>query len=348
MVSRSVLLIVLPSALVNCDVVPSTMMAVQGSGVGCDKPDWSCIDTKKVDVPSPSAGQVLLKMHGASVNPINVDGVEPECATTIGCSDGTLGNDGAGTVVAVGSSCQNFQIGDEVWGGIQGSYAQYAVANCNFIGLKPSNLDFVSAGTIPVVGGTARSCLLSAGLVRSNLTVVITSGQGGTGYMAVQLAKAMGANRVITSATGDGIDFVKALGADVIVDYHKHDLADTLENDSVDVVFDNFGIPGTADKMMHAIRPGGTFLVLPGGNGGTISDSPKEGVNQVGQCNGGTYSEGLNYMKDMFEAGLLSARVMKPWYKISEVPEAFTRLRSHGVYGKIAVVPEDEMSDAVV
>jgi len=202
-------------------------------------------------------------------------------------------------------------------------------------------LDFVEAGTIPVVGGTARSCLLSAGLVRSNLTVVITSGQGGTGFMAVQLAKAMGANRVITAATGHGIDFVKYLGADVVVDYHKQTLADALESDSVDVVFDNLGVKGTADKMMHAIRPGGTFLVLPGGNGGTISDSPKEGVNQVGQCNGGTYSEGLDYMKDLFEAGSLSAHVMQPVYTISVVPRAFTRLRSRGVLGKIAVVPNN-------
>jgi len=316
------------------------MLAVQGSGVGCDKPDWSCISAKSVDVPSPSAGQVLLKMYGASVNPINVDGVEPDCATTIGCSDGTIGNDGAGTVVAVGSSCPNFQVGDEVWGGIQGSYAQYAVANCKSIGLKPNNLDFVEAGTIPVVGGTARSCLLSAGLVRSNLTVVITSGQGGTGFMAVQLAKAMGANRVITSASGDGIDFVKALGADVVVDYHKQALADALENDSVDVVFDNFGVPGTADKIMHAIRPGGTFLVLMGGNGGTISDSPKEGVDQV-TFYGGFGTTELDYMKDQFEAGSLSPRVIQPVYKISEVPEAFTRSKSHGLFGKIAVVPSD-------
>jgi len=361
MVFRSALLTVLPSAFVNCDAVPSVMVAVQGSGVGCDKPDWSCISEKSVDVPSPSTGQVLLKMYGASVNPINVDGVESnsrfDCATTIGCSAGTLGNDGAGTVVEVGSSCPNFKVGDEVWGLIQGSYAQYAVANCKSIGLKPNNLDFVSAATIPVVGGTARACLLAAagqgaiadGTVRpelANLTVAILSGQGGTGFMAVQLAKAMGANRVITSASGGGIDFVKALGADVVVDYHKQALADALENDSVDVVFDNFGVPGTADKIMHAIRPGGTFLVLMGGNGGAISDSPKEGVNQV-TFYGGFGTTELDYMKDQFEAGSLSPRVadrghnMAAVYKISEVPQAFTRSKSRGLFGKIAVVPSD-------
>jgi len=351
MALKSTLLAVVPAVLVNCDAVPAMMQAVQGSGVGCDKPDWSCISEKTVEVPSPSEGQVLLEMHGSSVNPINVDLVEPNCASfqggAIGCSDGTIGNDGAGTVIAVGSSCANFKAGDEVWGGIQGSYAQYAVANCKDIGLKPNNLDFISAGTIPVVGGTSRQCLVSAGVVRANQTVVITSGQGGTGYMAIQMAKAMGATRVITSATGDGIDFVKGLGADVVVDYHQQDISDALENDSVDVVFDNFGVPGTADKIMHAIRPGGTFLVLLGGNGGTISDSPKEGVNQVpfGFATYGT--DELDYMKHEFEAGTLSARVMQPVYALSEVPEAFTRLRSHGVLGKIAIAPSDSPATLV-
>lgn len=347
MVLKSALLAVVPSALVSCDAIPTMMQAVQGSGVGCDKPDWSCISEKTVEVPSPSAGQVLLAMYGASVNPINVDLVEPHCASEMGCSDGTIGNDGAGTVVAVGSSCTNFKVGDEVWGGIQGAYAQYAVADCKNIGLKPNNLDFIGAGTIPVVGGTSRQCLLAAGLVRANLTVVILSGQGGTGYMAVQMAKAMGANRVITSATGDGIDFVKGLGADVVVDYHQQELADALENDSVDVVFDNFGVPGTADKIMHAIRPGGTFLVLLGGNGGTISDSPKEGVNQVsfGFATFGT--DELDYMKHEFEAGTLSARVMQPVYALSSVPDAFTRLRSHGVLGKVAIALSDATATLV-
>merc|ERR1712224_358821 len=174
---------------------------------------------------------------------------------------------------------------------------------------------------------------------KSNLTVVVTSGQGGTGFMGIQLAKALGATRVITAATGAGIDFVKSLGADVVVDYHKQDLASALADDSVDIVYDNFGAKGTADKMMHSIRSGGTFLVLMGGNGGTISKKPKAGVRQVpfGLCTAGT--EEMDELKELFEAGKLSARTMQPTYNLSDVPAAFTRLRSHGVLGKIAVVP---------
>merc|ERR1712087_935307 len=86
---------------------------------------------------------------------------------------------------------------------------------------------------------------------------------------------------LLRTGCSHGIDFVKGLGADVVVDYHKQDLADALADDSVDIVFDNFGAKGTADKMLRSIRKGGTFLVLMGGNGGTISAHPKQGVRQI-------------------------------------------------------------------
>merc|ERR1711907_75992 len=207
---------------------------------------------------------------------------------------------------------------------------------CAKISLKPKNLNFVDAGTIPVVGGTSLQCLQAAGMPskKSNLTVVVTSGQGGTGFMGIQLAKALGATRVITAASGAGIDFVKSLGADVVVDYHKQDLASALADDSVDIVYDNFGAKGTADKMMHAIRSGGTFLVLMGGNGGTISKNPKAGVRQVPFGLATAAKKEMTQLKEYFEAGKLQPRTMRPTYGLAEVAEAFTRLRSHGVLGK--------------
>lgn len=144
---------------------------------------------------------------------------------------------------------------------------------------------------------------------------------------------------MITAATGPGIDFAKSLGADVVVDYHKQDLADALADDSVDIVFDNFGAKGTADKIMHSIRSGGTFLVLMGGNGGTISKHPKAGVRQVPFGVSTAARKELDTLKGLFESGKLQPRTMQPTYSLSEVAEAFTRLRSSGVLGKVAVVP---------
>merc|ERR1711920_82516 len=208
------------------------------------------------------------------------------------------------------------------------------------VGLKPKELSFVDAGTIPVVGVTSLQCLQAAGMALTNLTVVVTSGQGGTGFIGVQLAKALGASHVITAATGEGIDLMRKLGADTVIDYHKQDIFDALVDDSVDVVYDNFGLPGTADKAMHAIRPGGVFMILIGGNGGKISDHPKAGVRQMASCRTKEMgTEGLDTLAHLFESRKLQSHTMSPTYGLSEVPQSFNRLLSHGVLGKIAIVP---------
>ena len=97
-----------------------------------------------------------------------------------------------------------------------------------------------------------------------NLTVVVTSGSGGTGFAAIQLAKAYGAGTVVTATSGANADFVKSIGADRVVDYHQHQLFDVLANNTVDVVYDNYGAKGTADKAMGCLKPGGVFVFLPG------------------------------------------------------------------------------------
>jgi len=324
--------------------LPNTMnaaTAVQGASP-CEKPDWSCISDKSVPVPKIAPNQLLLKMAGSSVNPVNVDLVEPSCramSPPFGCSNGTIGNDGAGTVVELGSECKGFAVNDQVFGLLEGAYAQYSVANCNSVALKPRSIGLADAGTIPVVGGTSLQCLQAAGLPSkaSNLTVVVTAGQGGTGFIAVQLAKALGATKVVTAATGEGIALMQQLGADQVVDYHNQELSDVLPDNSVDIVFDNLGVPGTADKMMHAIRPGGTFLVLLGGNGGTVSKHPKQGVKQVSFGISTAGKPELEQLQVLFDEGKLKPHTMAS-YSIEQVPEAFTRLRSSGVLGKISIL----------
>jgi len=324
--------------------LPTTMNAASASGLPCDEPDFSCITMKTVPVPSISAGQVLLRMGGSSVNPVNIDLVQPVCRAFGHCSNGTIGNDGAGTVVQVGTECGDFAIGDQLWGFPSGAYAEYAAADCSHVGKKPHSVSMVDAGTIPVVGGTSLQCLNAAldaaGLSSaSNLTVVVTAGQGGTGFMAVQLAKALGAAKVVTAATGEGIELMKKLGADVVVDYHKHKLSDVLQQDSVDIVFDNLGVPGTADALMPAIKSGGTFLVLMGGKGGKISSHPKAGVHQVAFGLATAAKPEMDKLAQLFDESKLVPHTMDPTYGLGQVSDAFTRLLSGGVLGKIAVVP---------
>ena len=138
------------------------------------------------------------------------------------------------------------------------------------------------AGTIPTIGLTALQLFHKSGaLWPSNPSVVVTSGQGGTGYMAVQWAKSLGDVSVTTAATGPGIDMVTALGADNAVHYQEEDIFDALANDSVDIVCHNIGFPGTADKALRVLRLGGTYILLPGGHCGSLSHQTKAGVEQI-------------------------------------------------------------------
>jgi len=245
----------------------------------------------------------------------------------------------------VGSGC-DLAVGDEAFGAFKGAYAQYAVADCAGLAKKGA-FSHAEAGVLPVVAGTAVQCLRALGLpdlakTNANLTVAVTSGQGGSGHMGVQLAKAMGAKRVITACSGDGVALCKDLGADLVVDYHEQELFSALPDDSVDLVFDNFGSPGTADKAMHAIRSGGTFLVLQGGEGGKISAHPKAGVKQIpfGLASRKTAREDLTYVAGLIDAGTVKPHIFAS-YGLHEVRQAWAALRGHGVLGKISIDPSN-------
>ena len=217
------------------------------------------------------------------VNPSDVDLVEGSAGKIIG----TLGADFSGEVVAVGALCSKLKVGDLVWGVTKGAYAEYQIVLCPITGKLPTSVSPRDVGTLPEVGMTSAQALRKTGAPWANTTagggptVVITSGSGGTGFVAIQIAKYYGAGKVITATSGaENIAFVKSLGADVVVDYRTQDIFSALQNDTVDVVYDNYGAPGTADLAMPKLRAGGTFIFLPGKNG-ALSKHPKEGVKQI-------------------------------------------------------------------
>lgn len=344
----------------RADAIPSTMSAMQKSFWPCSGPTWRCLSVNHhAPVPHPASGQVLVQMKGSSVNPKDVDCVEPICllfplkpSIPFRCSHGTLGGDsvlggdGSGVVAAIGEGCSDLKVGDEVWGFFLGAYAEYAVAPCNLVRPKPKTLSFIDAGTIPGVGNTAIEIFKRSGApwkLSQNITVVVTAGQGGTGVLAVQVAKLLGATRVITAASGEGIELMKSLKVDVVIDYHKEELFQALSNNSVDVVFDNIGNAGNADNAMRTIRPGGTFVLLTGGGKGTLSKHPKQGVKQF---ESGIFTPSGNALDELaagFDNGALHPHTFQK-YGLSAVPEAFTRILGHGVFGKIAIAPDESFA----
>ena len=175
--------------------------------------------------PTPKADELLVQVHAASVNPI--DNMIPTGifkAVVKFQLPATLGSDLAGVVVEVGSRVTRFKVGDAVFANIfdqgAGSIAEFAVVPESAAALKPDNLDFVQAASIPMVGLTSWQALKERFKLQPGQKVFIPAGSGGIGTFAIQLAKLMGAKVGTTTSTGN-VELVRSLGADEVVDYKK-------------------------------------------------------------------------------------------------------------------------------
>jgi len=294
-----------------------------------------------------------------------------------GCLFG-CGNDMAGTVISCNACSGTLKPGDLVWGFANPSYADYVVSPENDISLRPSNslLPATQAGTIPEVGLTSLFSLKRTNSLpnspmptgspwanRSNVTVVITAGSGGTGFIGIEIAKAYGATHIITATTGAAsIEFVKSLGATKVVDYKVEDVFASLSDNSVDFVYDNYAAEGTADKAMRTIRSGGTYLMMPHGEcyakkiqgPPCLSANPKAGVRQINYVTSVDFKayslQGLKELTALFEANKLHAHIAAT-YSLENIAAAFNYSAGKGEggvnnnhFGKIAVVMEQNMT----
>ncbi|ELZ78297.1 Zn-dependent oxidoreductase, NADPH:quinone reductase / NADPH2:quinone reductase [Haloferax larsenii JCM 13917] len=198
-----------------------------------------------IDVPEPRPDEVLVEVAAAGVNPVDTyfrDGsYQPFTMPMI------PGVDVAGEVAAVGSGVTDFEVGDPVVGtGIgkdhYGGYAEFAAVPTDRLAVLPDDADLVAAGGAGVAGVTAWRALVDHGGMQLGETVLIHGGSGGVGHAAVQLADAAGAH-VIATAAPTYHDRVAELGADVVLDYTRDDLAeavkDAAKGDGVDLTLDH-------------------------------------------------------------------------------------------------------------
>ncbi|MGX5221335.1 zinc-dependent alcohol dehydrogenase family protein [Pseudomonas segetis] len=201
-----------------------------------------------VPKPVPSAGEVLVRVHATSINPLDFQVRRGDYSDYVPLPAIT-GHDVSGVVEAVGPGVTNFVPGDEVWYTPQifdgpGSYAEYHVAAESIIGKKPSTLSHLEAASLTLVGGTAWEALVVRAALRVGESILVHGGAGGVGHVAIQVAKAMGA-KVFTTVREANFEFARSLGADVVIDYEKENYVDAIlretDGHGVDVVFDTIG-----------------------------------------------------------------------------------------------------------
>ena len=211
------------------------------------------LQVDEVDQPDPAADEVVVEIHGAGVNPVDTyfreGSYEPFELPMI------PGIDFAGEVAAVGEHVDDFSEGDIVYGtGIgkdhYGGYAEYAAVPTDRLVQLPEGVDTVAAGGAGVAAVTAWRALVDHAELQVGDRCLIHGGSGGVGHAAVQLAAAAGA-QVITTASPKYHDQLRELGADVVLDYHRDDLADAVVDATETVAGQDDGVDAILDHRMH-------------------------------------------------------------------------------------------------
>lgn len=217
------------------------------------------LEIAEIERPTPLGGEVLVRVHASSVNPVDV-AVRSGAYPLLGEPPFGVGWDISGVVEEVGPGAR-FKPGDEVYGmpffpRAATGYADYVAVPSRQVARKPATLDHVQAAAIPLAALTAWQGLVDAAQLMAGQRVLIHRAAGGVGHFAVQIAKARGAH-VIALASEPKHGFVRGLGADEVIDYRTTDYTEVVRD--VDVVFDSSS-EGT--RALDVLRPGGTLVSI--------------------------------------------------------------------------------------
>ncbi|MBT9264090.1 NADP-dependent oxidoreductase [Pseudomonas sp. MG-9] len=219
------------------------------------------------EAPAPVVGahDVLIEIHASSVNVLDSKISKGEFKLILPYSFPLImGNDLAGVVIAVGSQVTRFKAGDAVYARPPetriGTFAELIAVNENAIALKPANTSMAQAASLPLVALTAWQVLVDTARLQKGQKVLIHAGSGGVGTVAIQLAKHLGAFVATTTSTAN-VEWVKALGADQVIDYTRQNFESVLHG--YDVVLNSLGAD-VLEKSLKVLKPGGQLISISG------------------------------------------------------------------------------------
>ncbi|MFJ9908342.1 NADP-dependent oxidoreductase [Streptomyces sp. NPDC101152] len=298
--------------------------------------DNSVLTIADVSLPAPIGSQVLINVEAAALNPLDATLRAGYAQALMPLQfPATLGGDVAGVVAALGPDVNGFAVGDRVYGnaytllGGSGAIAEQALVQAGNLAPIPGGLSFAEAASMPVGGTTAVEAIDHSLKLQSGQKVFISGGSGAVGSAAVQLAKHLGAY-VATTASGDGVDLVRELGADEVFDYTSSDFSEHLHD--FDAVLDAVG--GTSlEKSYGILRRGGTLVSVSGAIDQNRADQLGLTVIRQGAQSDGVLRELTAYLAE----GAITARVGRT-YPLEEAVAAFTALENRSVRGKIVII----------
>ncbi|MDN6293921.1 MAG: NADP-dependent oxidoreductase [Tetragenococcus halophilus] len=219
---------------------------------------------KELPIPEIESNQILIEMHATSINPIDWKVRAGYMAENSPFEFPLiLGWDAAGVVSKVGSDVTKFKEGDKVFARPameNGTYAEYVAVDENLVALKPENISYNEAASVPLAGLTAWQCLLDFGKIKSGDKVLIHAGSGGVGSLAIQIAKHFGAY-VYSTASGENEEFLKELGVDEFINYKTTDFTDVVKD--ADLVVDTMG-GEILERSLDVVKDGGKIVSIAG------------------------------------------------------------------------------------
>ena len=296
--------------------------------------------------PTPKAGEVLVRVHAASIN--DWDWGLLQGAPLIRMFNGLftpkvhiIGGDIAGRVEAVGGDVKTFQPGDEVYGDLCmsgfGAFAEYARAPEASLAPKPAGMTFEQAAAIPQAGMLAVQGLIDVGRIQSGQKLLLNGAGGGVGTFALQMAKLYDVEVTVVDKPGK-LDMLRAMGADHVIDYLKEDF--TKAGKTYDLILD-VKTNRSPFAYARALNPNGSYVTVGGSTphllqalvlGPLMSRLYNKHVRIVTL----KPNKDLAYMNELFDAGKLAPVIDGP-YKLADLPEAFRLFGTGDHKGKIIV-----------
>jgi len=318
------------------------------------------LEIRDIKRPVPNDDQVLIRVRAASINPLDWHYIEgtPYIMRAFGVGlrkpkDPRLGVDMAGEVEAIGKNVTQFKPGDEVFGGRNGAFAEYVCARADrAIALKPSNITFEQAASVPIAAITALQGLRDKGHISPGQKVLINGASGGVGTFAVQIAKSWGAEVTGVCSTRN-LDLVRSLGADHVIDYTKEDF--TKGEQRYDVILDNVGTQPLSG-FKRALVPNGICVMIGGGgpnDGGLIGPMARPikalflspfMTQKMGMMMAELNKKDLNVLGDLMQSGKVKP-VIDRTYPLSQIADAIRYLEQGHARGKVVITIAQDNND---
>jgi len=308
-------------------VLNATAWAAPDKMHGVQVGEGGTLAVRELPVPRPAAGEVLIKVRAAGVNPVDWKAA----GGRVGQVPGT---DVSGVIDTLGEGVTGWKVGEQVLGFARqsGSYAEYAVIPATSLARKPKSFSFEQAAGVPIAAETAYRALHEAGGIKAGQTVLIHGAAGGVGSAAVQVAKAAGA-KVIGTASANNLEFLKSIGADQVIDYQTQKFEHVVRN--VDLVLNTANAETTA-RSIAIVKEGGTLVTIVGVADAAACSAAKIRCPRPDRATGASNAEMLARIGELAEAGKFKVYV-DGIFQMTDAAKAWEKSRAGHTRGKLII-----------